>query len=79
MEALDIVQEVILIRKERERERPTAHLADMVAEETNKCHKGIYKNNEPSRRNALVCVGGFGQPRCKYYNRCKNKLLFDKD
>jgi len=36
----------------------------------NDCAAGHYITNVVVTRNPLVCSGGFGQPRCIYYQIC---------
>jgi len=36
----------------------------------NVCAKGHYMSNIVVTHGALVCCGGFGQPRCEYYRSC---------
>ena len=35
-----------------------------------KCHMGTYTDNDVVLRGTLVCCGGFGVERCKYYEDC---------
>lgn len=38
------------------------------------CRTGVYRTNEPVKPSkmgkTLVCWGGMGQPRCKYFKTC---------
>ena len=35
-----------------------------------KCYDNQYTTNETILHGALICHGGFGQPRCKYADKC---------
>jgi len=42
-----------------------------------KCRMKEYRTNEVIDKTGapLICVGGFGQPACKYYKECRADML----
>ena len=42
----------------------------------NECKAGHYTSNDVVLHGALICCGGLGQPRCKYYEDCLKDFGF---